>query len=151
MPRLELREFLDRKHVPYEVVNHPVAVTAQEVAAAAHVPGRQMAKTLIVCMDGRFAMVVLPATKRVDLEAVRRAAGAHYTHLAAEYEFRPMFPDCEVGAMAPFGNLYGLEVYMDRGLAGARTIAFNAGTHTELIRMSYRDYARLVHPTMLEA
>ncbi|MCS7338729.1 MAG: YbaK/EbsC family protein [Verrucomicrobiae bacterium] len=146
MAARKLKAFLDTERVRYVSIPHSVAYTAQEVAASAHVPGRQMAKTVIVVMDGRPVMVVLPAHRRVVLEDLRQAAGAEEVRFATEDEFKSLFPDCEVGAMPPFGNLYGLDVYVAAPLAEEDEIVFNAGTHTELIRLAYRDFERLVRP-----
>jgi Ala-tRNA(Pro) deacylase len=109
-----------------------------------------MAKTVIVKVDGRMAMAVLPASERVDLETLRAATGAARVSLATEQEFRTLFPDCEPGAMPPFGNLYGMDVFVAPHLADDPEIAFNAGTHTELIRLPFHDFARLVQPKILE-
>ncbi len=129
-------------------IPHYVAYTAQETAASAHVRGRELAKTVMVKIDGRMAMAVLPATRKLDLERLRDVADAHEAALATEREFRDMFPDCEVGAMPPFGNLYGLRVYADKSLTDDEHIAFNAGSHEERIQMAYRDFERLVEPTV---
>lgn len=145
----QLRQYLDREGVKYIVQRHSPAYTAQEIAALAHVPGREMAKTVIVKLDGKPAMVVLPASEHVDLERLREATDARQTALAEEREFATIFQGCEPGAMPPFGNLYGLDVYASESLAEDEEIAFNAGSHTELIWMAYRDFARLAKPTVL--
>ena len=126
------------------------AFTAQEIAASAHIPGRQLAKTVMVTLDGNMAMAVLPATDRVDLRLLKKAAGVKKAKLASEKEFKDLFPDCEIGAMPPFGNLYDLEVYVAASLAKGEEIAFNAGSHTELIKMAYGDFERLVKPKVAE-
>jgi Ala-tRNA(Pro) deacylase len=149
MPAAKLKEFLDRNAVRYKTITHSKAFTAQEVAASAHVPGREMAKTVIVRLDGAMAMAVLPTSRRVDLDELREATGAKRVSLCNEHEFRNTFPGCEVGAMPPFGNLYGLEVYVAEDLREDEEIAFNAGSHTELIRMRYEDFERLVKPRVL--
>ena len=143
-----LEQFLHERHAPYETIHHARALTAQETAASAHIRGRLLAKTVMVNIDGRLAMVVLPAARRVHFGRLREATGAHDAGLACESEFRDLFPDCEVGAMPPFGNLYGVDVYADENLAPAvgAKIAFNAGTHTDVLRMSYREFERLVRP-----
>jgi Ala-tRNA(Pro) deacylase len=146
MPATKLKEFLDKQHVRYLSIRHSPAYTASEIAALAHIPGRELAKTVMVRIDGTMAMAVLPATKRLDLELLKQAAEAQTVALASEQEFASMFPDCEVGAMPPFGNLYGLKVHADEYLAQDEEIAFNAGTHYELIQMAYQDFARLVEP-----
>ena len=145
-----VKEFLDANRVAHIIVKHPLAFTATSVAGAAHVPGRRMAKTVVVNLDGKPALAVVPAAHKVDLERLRRAAGATTAELADERDFRAEFPGCEVGAMPPFGNLYGMDVYLEPHLATGGEIAFNAGSHTELIRMAYEDYARLVHPRLVD-
>ena len=150
MPVHTLKKFLDEHHIKYVVISHSPAYTAQEVAASAHVRGKELAKTVMLKVDGHLAMAVLPASRHIDFELLRKAVGARTVGLASEREFKGLFPECEVGAMPPFGNLYGLKTYVADALAEDDTIAFNAGTHTELIRMPYRDFARLVNPMVLE-
>ncbi len=142
----KLRDFLDTHHVRYAVISHSPAYTASEIAESAHVPGRELAKTVIVKIDGRLAMAVLPATQFVHIDALRKAVGAREVALATESEFASRFADCDPGAMPPFGNLYNLEVFVAPKLAEDEQICFNAGNHRELVRMSYADYARLVQP-----
>jgi Ala-tRNA(Pro) deacylase len=149
MPVEALREFLDRNRIKYVVISHSPAHTAQEIAASAHISGRAMAKTVIVKLDDRLAMAVLPASEMVDLELLADAAFARQAALADEEEFGDRFPDCQLGAMPPFGNLYGMDVYVADSLAEDDEIAFNAGSYTELVRMAYPDYARLVKPRIL--
>jgi Ala-tRNA(Pro) deacylase len=149
MPVKKLQEFLDKHHVKYVTIRHSPAYTAQEIAAATHIPGREVAKTVMVKLDGRLAMTVLPASYQVDFERLQNAAGVSHAELASEQEFRDLFPDCDVGAMPPFGNLYGMEVFVAESLAADEEIAFNAGTHTELIRLAYRDFAQLVQPQVV--
>ena len=150
MPVHTLKKFLDEHHIKYVVISHSPAYTAQEIAASAHVRGKELAKTVMLKVDGHLAMAVLPASRHIDFELLREAVGARTVGLASEREFKGLFPECEVGAMPPFGNLYGLKTYVADALAEDDTIAFNAGTHTELIRMPYRDFARLVNPMVLE-
>ncbi len=149
MPTQRLKEFLDSNKVKYVAISHSQAFTAQEIAASAHIPGRQLAKTVMVTLDGDMAMAVLPATDRVDLKLLKKAAGVKKAKLAGEREFKDLFPDCEIGAMPPFGNLYDLEVYVAASLTEGEEIAFNAGSHTELIRMAYADFERLVRPRIV--
>jgi Ala-tRNA(Pro) deacylase len=149
MPARKLKEFLDRYHTRYISISHSPAYTAQEIAASAHIPGRELAKTVMVKLDGKPAMVVLPASARLDMQLLKEASGARQSELASEQEFKNLFPDCETGAMPPFGNLYGLPLYVARKLAEDDEIAFNAGTHSELIRMAYRDYERLAEPIIV--
>ena len=148
MPSSKLKRFLDENQVRYVSIRHSPAFTAQETAASAHIPGRELAKTVMVKIDGTMAMAVLAAPNRLDLELLRRAAGARSVKLAGEKEFSSAFPDCEPGAMPPFGNLYGLRVYVDQTLAEDRQIAFNAGSHAELIQMDYQQFEQLVEPVV---
>jgi Ala-tRNA(Pro) deacylase len=141
-----LQKFLDEHRVRYTIVRHSPAFTAQEIAAASHIPGRELAKSVIVKVDGELAMAVLPAPDLVDWDRLAELAGTREVEQAHEADFRDHFADCEVGAMPPFGNLYELDVYVDERLADAGEIAFNAGSHRELIRMSYGDFERLVQP-----
>lgn len=150
MPVQKLKEFLDSQKVKYVTIYHSPAFTAQEIAASAHVPGKELAKTVMVKIDGRMAMVVLPASFRIDMQMLRQATGAANVELAGEKEFKDMFPACEVGAMPPFGNLYGMDVYVSETLSKDEEIAFNAGSHTELVRLAYADFARLVNPTVVQ-
>jgi len=144
----KLRRFLDEKAVKYVTITHSCAYTAQEVAESIHVPGREMAKAVIVNADGRFLMVVLPASRRIYFDLLKAAAKANDLRLATEDEFKGLFPECEPGAMPPFGGLYGLTVFADHSLADDEEIVFNAGTHTEAVRMPYEDFVRLANPTM---
>ena len=142
----KLREFFDSFQVKYIVISHSLAYTAQGIAALTHIPGKELAKTVIVKLDGKLAMAVLPASMHVDLPQLKAAAGAQEIELAAEAEFKDRFPDCETGAMPPFGNLYGMPVFVDESLGRDKEVAFNAGSHRELVRLAYEDYARLVLP-----
>jgi Ala-tRNA(Pro) deacylase len=146
MPDQKLIELLDRNDVRYDTIEHSPAFTAQEVAAAAHIPGKELAKPVIVKLDGRMAMAVLPASHQVELDALARAAGAEHAELAEESDFEERFPGSELGAMPPFGSLYGLPLYVDLTLEEDEEIAFSAGSHSEVIRMRYDDYRRLAEP-----
>lgn len=146
MPLQKLREFLDQNNVKYVSISHSPAYTAQEIAASAHVPGQELAKTVMVKLDGDMAMAVLPASFKVDLDQLRAAVGAEVVELATEDEFKGLFPGCEPGAMPPFGNLWNMPVYACETLADDVEIAFNAGSHTELVRLLFDDFARLVSP-----
>jgi Ala-tRNA(Pro) deacylase len=146
----KLRQFLDSQHTKYLVISHSLAYTAQGVAALAHVSGKELAKTVIVKIDGILAMAVVPASFHVDLDRLKTLTGAQTVELATEGEFKDAFPDCETGAMPPFGNLYDMSVYADVGLAENEEITFTAGTHRELVRMDWDDMLRLVNPTMAE-
>ncbi len=150
MPSDKLKEFLDSAKVEYTVLEHSPVYTAQEVAASAHVPGRKLAKTVMIKLDGEMAMAVLPASERVNFDRLKEATGAGKVELASEQEFKDRFPDCEVGALPPFGNLYEMEVIAAPSLAEEVEIAFCAGSHTELIRMSYADFKRLVKPKVMD-
>ena len=145
----KLRSYLDLHDVKYVTIRHSPAFTAQEVAQTAHVPAKEMAKTVIVNVEGRMAMVVIPASKRLSLDEVRFIVGNSHVRLAQEHEFRDIFPDCETGAMPPFGNLYRLEVYVDPALAENEQIAFNAGSHSDVLRLRWTDYERLVEPRVV--
>ena len=149
MAAKKLKEFLDKEKIKYVSITHSPAYTAQEVAASAHVPGKELAKTVIVKIDGKVAMAVLPANRKVVVQDLREITGAERVQFATEVEFKNLFPDCETGAMPPFGNLYGMDVYVAPSLAEDEEIAFNAGTHTELMKMSYKDFERLVKPRVL--
>lgn len=146
MPVAKLKKFLDANHVRYISIQHSPAYTAQETAASAHIPGRELAKTVMVQIDGVLAMVVLPSTRMLDLQRLRELAGADAVTIAGERQFAEMFPDCEAGGMPPFGNLYNMPVYVDQRLREDQHIAFNAGSHAELIQLDYRDFERLVQP-----
>jgi Ala-tRNA(Pro) deacylase len=150
MPLTRLREFLDNHQVEYVVISHSLAYTAQGVAALAHIPGKELAKTVVVKIDGALAMVVLPASYQVDLARLKARVGADRVELASEQEFKDRFPDCETGAMPPFGNLYGMDVYADESLSHDKEIAFNAGSHWELVRMKWEDVQRLVKPRIID-
>lgn len=142
----KVKAFLDENGVRYETIFHTLAYTAQTTAESAHIPGKEMAKAVVVKVDGRMALAVLPASRHVSFHELREITGSNDVHLAGELELRSIFPGCELGAMPPFGNLYGLDVWVDPTLAEDEMIAFNAGSHTELIRMRYADFARLVSP-----
>lgn len=144
-----LRDYLDEEKVKYLVITHSPAHTAQEIAHAAHISGKEMAKTVMMKVDGEMVMVVLPASAKVDLGRLLDATGADEVELAHEQEFRHLFPGCQLGAMPPFGNLFGLRTFVADELAEDEEIAFNAGSSTELIKLAYKDYAQLVQPRAL--
>jgi Ala-tRNA(Pro) deacylase len=150
MPTKKLKEFLDSNKIKYSSISHSSAYTAMEIAAMAHVPGKDLAKTIMVKINGHMAMVVLPATHMIKMDLLKKAVGNENIRLATEEEFRDKFPDCEVGAMPPFGNLYSMEVYASSALRDDEEIVFNAGTHSELIKLSYKDFERLVNPKVAE-
>src|SRR5207247_10520261 len=149
MPVRKLKEYLDSQKIKYVTSSHSHAYTAMEVEQSTHIPGRELAKTVMIKLDGRVAMAVLPSTRKVDLNLLRESVGAEEAMLATEAEFRSLFPDCETGAMPPFGNLYGMEVYVSPNLAEDDQIAFNAGSHTEVMRLAYQDFDRLVKPRVV--
>jgi len=150
MPVRKLKEFLESHNIKYVSISHSPVYTAQEIASAAHIPGKELAKTVMVKIDGKMAMAVLPATYKVDFDLLKEVSGASKVELASEQEFKDMFPECEIGAMPPFGNLYGMEVFVAETLAEDQEIAFNAGSHTELIRLAYKDFEKLVKPKVVK-
>ncbi len=150
MPSKKLKEFLDTNKVKYVSITHSSAYTAMEIAALAHVPGKDLAKTVMIKINGHMAMVVLPATHMIKMDLLKKVVGNENLRLASEQEFKDKFPDCEVGAMPPFGNLYSMEVYASSALKEDEEIVFNAGTHTELIKLSYKDFEALAKPKVAE-
>jgi len=150
MPLSErLRSLLESHHVEFSITIHPLAYTAREVAVAEHLPAGEVAKTVVVFGDGEYRMLVVPASKVVDLYGVRSALGFTQLRLAAETELEQLFPDCELGAMPPIGALYGLPVYLDSAIAASPALAFNAGNHREVIHMKMADFRNLVQPTVV--
>jgi Ala-tRNA(Pro) deacylase len=143
-----LSQMLEQEKISYEVIPHPRAYTAQGVAAMLHVSGREFAKSVVVkTRDGRTLIAVLPGSRHLDLKGLEELLHAE-AELAPEAELQRLFPDCELGAEPPFGNLYRLPVYVDSALAKDPEIVFNAGNHTEAVRMKYADFERLVHPVV---
>lgn len=150
MPLLEkLRRFLEDNHAEYSHTVHSLAYTAREVASAEHLPAREVAKTVIVHGDNGYHMLVLPSNKLVDFQEIRMALGLTHARMVPETELSRLFPDCELGAMPPVGNLYGMPVYLDSGLAGEDMITFNAGTHRDVVHMRTGEFRRLVRPTLV--
>lgn len=149
MPVRKLKEFLDQNGIKYVSIVHSPAYTAQEVAASAHVTGRELAKVVVVELDKQMAMAVLPANRKIVLQDLREVTGSEQVKFASEEQFKQLFPDCETGAMPPFGNLYGMEVYVAEALTNNDEIAFNAGSHTEVIKMAFADFQRLVKPKIV--
>ncbi|MEK7205551.1 MAG: YbaK/EbsC family protein [candidate division NC10 bacterium] len=145
-----LQEFLDANGVKYEVTPHQVAYTTQEIAAASHISGKAIAKVVMVRRGEALVMTVLPAACKVGTDRLERILAASRITIAREQEFAGLFPDCDTGAMPPFGNLYGVEVYVDEELATHPQIVFQAGNHHELVTMTYADFARLVQPKVAE-
>jgi Ala-tRNA(Pro) deacylase len=141
-------EFLDGQHARYVLVSHSPAYTAQEIAGSMHIPGRLLAKTVVVRVDGELALAVVPATKQVDTNALANAVEAEIVEIADEKEFTNRFTDCQLGTAPPFGNLFGMETYIDHTLAAQDDIIFNAGTHTDGIWMRFADYRRVARPVI---
>ena len=150
MPVKRLKEFLDSHNMKYVTISHSRAFTAQETATSAHIPGKELAKTVMVKTDGKMAMAVLPASYKVDFDLLKKATGSGKIEIADEEEFKGLFPGCEVGAMPPFGNLYGMDVFVAKSLTEDEEIAFNAGSHRELVRMAYKDFEGLVKPRVMK-
>ena len=149
MPLSKLIQYLDENDKKYVVIKHSKAYTAQEVAASAHIPGKDMVKAVMLKIDGDMKMAVLPSTHQVNFELLKDLLETDDVELAAEDEFKTLFPDCEPGAMPPFGNLYDMDTYVAETLTDNKEIAFNAGTHKELVKMSYSDFEELVQPKVL--
>ena len=143
MLSLRLHHFLDARHAPYSTLTHECTITTQQTPNVAHIRTRNFAKTVMLKVDGTLAMLVMPAAYRIDLLRLSRAMGGNAGELAQEDEFKNAFPDCETGAMPPFGNLYGVPVYVDSRLTGQAEIAFNAGSHTEVVRIPYEESERM--------
>lgn len=144
-----LQDLLDGQNVKYTVLSHSVAFTAQEVAASTHIPGKEIAKCVVFWMDGTMALAVLPGSRMIDFTLLKKGTGARDVEIAGESEFSEAFPDCELGAMPPFGQLFNMPTFVDASLAEDKDIAFNAGTHRDLVRMRYEDYERAVRPRVI--
>jgi Ala-tRNA(Pro) deacylase len=144
----KLKDYLEKNQVRYEVGYHERVYTSQEIAAAMHVPGKELTKVIMVKADGKMVMLVLPASYRVDTKKLKKVVKCKRLGIAKEKDFEELFPDCEIGAMPPFGNLYHLEVWVDQVLTQDEFIVFQAGSHVETLRIKYSDYARLVNPRM---
>ncbi len=144
----ELRELLTREGAPFEVISHREVYTAQERAATCHVPGRRLAKVVIVRDGAWYAMAVLPATAQLDLSELRRQTRRYDLAVASEDDFVGVFPDCEIGAMPPFGRIFGLPVYLDRAFAAGDGIVFESGTHREEVSMPMGAYIRVERPAI---
>jgi len=145
-----IRKYLDELGAHYEVIDHPREIDAQRTAAVTHTPGGMFAKCLLVKIDGNYALVVLPADHRLDTPALAKAAMAKEAELVGEEEMERVFPDCEIGAEPPLGELYGMPVYVAAPLADAKTITFNAGTHEQAVRMPFKDFEQLALPTVVD-
>ena len=145
-----IKDYLKSHNVPFTSIYHPISFSAPRTAHAAHISGKDIAKPVIVKMDGKLMMVVTSANERLNLKFLKKMFHASEVELANEEEFKYIFKDCETGAMPPFGNLYGIEEYISEKLTHDEEIAFNAGTHTELIRMNFKDFNSLVHPKVIQ-
>ena len=149
MPSLKLQEYLTQNQVNYTSIAHPLAYSTREISHLCHISENQLAKTVIINIGGKLAMVVLPASFTIDFEKLKKVFHESNVSLASEAEFNSIFSDCELGAMPPFGNLYNVDVYVEKSLANNKEIVFNAGTHTEVIKISYKDFVNLVHPKVI--
>jgi len=147
----DLKKYLDEQQVTFEELSHPPTFTASETAQSAHIPGKNMAKVVVVKIDGELAMTVLPAHTPLDLEILKKIAGAQDAKIAHEYEFNKAFPDCEVGAMPPFGERYHMNIYLADSLARRHWVAFPCGKHSDVIKMSNKDFLKILHPKILPA
>ncbi len=151
MPALKrLKEFLDKNKVKYSVKGHTEVYTAQEVAAVQHVPGQQLVKTVMVKVGDKFVMTALPASYEIEFAKLKKILGEKDVRLAKEEEFKDLFPDCDIGAMPPFGNLYNIPTYIDKSLTEDEEIVFEAGTHKDSVRLKFEDYEKLVQPKIAE-
>lgn len=144
-----IKEYLDKHHVKYHNINHSPAYTAQEIAESAHISGQEMAKTVIVKLDGKLCMIVVPATKQIDFLSLKDELAVENASLASESDFVDLFPDCEVGTMPPLGELYNLDVYISEDLCENDNIAFNAGDYSDLVELKFKDFEKLVKPQHL--
>ena len=145
----KLKELFDETKVSYEVYNHPLAYTAQEIAERQHFSGDQMAKVVMLKIDGELVMAVITGSQKIHLPTARASLGSGEVRLATEDEFFTKFPHCEIGAMPPFGNLFGLPVYVDPAVTKDESIYFNAGNHVQTVRIRYKDFERLVNPQVV--
>jgi Ala-tRNA(Pro) deacylase len=148
--KLHLRNYLNENGIGFHEMTHDPAFTAQEIAAALHVHGKSLAKVVMVKANDWLVMLVLPATRQIDFTCLKRALDTEEVRLAHENEFEHLFPDCDTGAMPPFGNLYGVPVCVDESLAREPEIVFQAGTHRETMQLGYKDFARLVKPIVAD-
>lgn len=148
MPAKKLKQLLDERSIKYISINHSPAYTARETAASTFVPRREFAKTIIVDLDGDKVMTVVSASRHVDLARLRSLAGADKARLATEDEFKSLFPDCELGAMPPFGSLYQMPIYVDEMVTEVDDLCFNAGSHEQIMRMNCADYLQFEQPVV---
>ncbi|MDP4174490.1 MAG: YbaK/EbsC family protein [Bacteroidota bacterium] len=150
MTLLNVKDYLQKRDVRFKDIFHPVSFSAQETAARAHVKGREFAKTVLIFVDNKMVMTVLPASHFIDFDKLKTTLKAVKVGLASESEFKSRFPGCEVGAMPPFGNLFNMEVYMSESLLVNRDVTFNAGSHTEAITISIGEFVRIINPKILD-
>ena len=146
----KIKELLDKQHIGYQILEHSIAYTAMEIAGAQHVPGKQLIKSVIVKADGQYLMCVLPAIHLIDFDKLKKVTGAKKIELAKEKDIQKLFPEYEVGAEPPFGQLYGLYVYVDKLLQENEEIVFNAGTHTDMIKIKWKDFEKLTKPRLAD-
>lgn len=144
----DLKKYLEAKNVPFEILQHPVAYTASEIAGSRHIPGKIMIKCVLIKADDAFILCVLPAIHLVDFDKLKKITQAKELDLASEEEIGKIFPEYEIGAEPPFGNLHGLKVYADEMLQENEEIVFNAGTHTDLVKMQLKDFLHLAQPIL---
>lgn len=149
MTAARIKKYLKSQKTKYKTLKHSPVYTAQEVAASAHIPGRQLAKAVMIKLDGEMSMAILPASCQVNFDALKKTLKVKKVKLATEKEFKDLLPDCEIGATPPFGNLYDMKVIADKSLSTQEVIAFCAGSHTELIQLSYQDFEKLVKPKVV--
>lgn len=151
MPVQKLKEFLTQNKVKFTAIDHPVAYATREISHVSHIPEYQFAKIVMVYAGKKLIMVVVPSSNAIDFQALRKSLKVNDVTLASEKDFSKLFPDCELGAMPPFGNLYNMDVYVDASLTHNIEIVFNSGTHTELVKIAYKDFAKLVNPKVINA
>jgi Ala-tRNA(Pro) deacylase len=144
----KLRELLENEKVNYQIMQHSVAYTASEIAGAQHIPGKQVIKAVLIKSDNQYVLCVLPSVEWVDFEKLKRVLGSKEIKLASEAEIAKLFPDYEVGAEPPFAE--GIKIFVDKNLEGNDEIVFNAGTHTDMVKVKYKDFARLAKPTVAD-
>ncbi len=143
-------EILRTNNVPYEEIAHSPTYTAEQTAHTTHISGKHLTKTVIVEIDGEMAMTILHTDEHVSISRLRELTGAHEVRIVSEQEFMEKFPDCEMGALPPFGNLYDMPVFVSPAVDQDENIIFNPGSHSDLVRISYQDFKRLVHPAVLD-
>lgn len=147
---IKIKEFLEKERINYQVLEHNLAYTASEIAEAQHLPGHQVVKSVLVNGDGKWLLFVLPATRKIDFDKLKKALLLQNVDLANEGKVASLFPGCDVGAMPPFGHFAGIPVYADTNLLENETIAFNAGTHTDMIKIKFKDYMRIAKPMLCD-